>query len=153
MITEKEKKYLETLTGTRDEYIEQEDQLKKKITYSSYISAICLVAIPVATFWNVFDGGLVILLTAIIAFCEFYIKFNKINQKLDLLNYVITNLNIEYYRYYYECKDYSDEKDREKMFQMFVERTTDTIKAIELQLNNKFDMEAIKKIKYDEKDY
>ena len=39
------------------------------------------------------------------------------------------------------------------MFQMFVERTTVTIKAIELQLNNKFDMEAIKKIKYDEKDY
>lgn len=151
MISEKEKKYLETLTGTRDEYIEQEDLLKEKIKWSSYISAFCLVTIPVATFWNIFNGGLVILLTAIIAFCEFYMKFNKINQKLDLLNYIITNLNIEYYRYYYDCKDYSNE-DREKMFQLFVERTTDAIKTTELQLNNKFDMDAIKKINYESKD-
>lgn len=150
MISSNESNYLKILEGTRNEYIEQEESLEKKLKCYSYISAFCLVSIPVVTFWNVFNGGVVIILTAIIAFCEFYIKFNKINYRLDLLNRVITYLNIEYYRYYYDCNEYSSE-DREKTFQTFVERTTELIQTTELQLNNQFDMEATNKIKYDVK--
>lgn len=87
-------KFLNDLTKTRDDYIDQENSMKKCLKISSYIRAISLLLIPVFTFWNFLNGGLVIILTAIISFTEFYIKFNKFDYKLNLLNIVITNLDI-----------------------------------------------------------
>ena len=71
-------KFLNDLTKTRDDYIDQENSMKKCLKISSYIRAISLLLIPVFTFWNFLNGGLVIILTAIISFTEFYIKFNKL---------------------------------------------------------------------------
>lgn len=150
MKSDKEIKYLKILTGTREDYMEHEKKLLLSVKIASYLSAISLVLIPVSTFWNVLDGGAVMLLTAIIAFFEFYLKFNKVEQKLSLLNSAITNLNIEYYSYYYDCNEYST-KENDKRFQLFVEKTTTIIKTTELQLNNNLDMEALKNIEYTSK--
>lgn len=103
-------KFLNDLTKTRDDYIDQENSMKKCLKISSYIRAISLLLIPVFTFWNFLNGGLVIILTAIISFTEFYIKFNKFDYKLNLLNIVITNLDMEYYLYHNMCGCYSSKK-------------------------------------------
>ena len=66
-------KFLNDLTKTRDDYIDQENSMKKCLKISSYIRAISLLLIPVFTFWNFLNGGLVIILTAIISFTESYI--------------------------------------------------------------------------------
>lgn len=145
-ITEKE--YLDILVKTRNDYIAQEKEFKKRLKIASYFNAFCLVMIPVFTFWNYLDGGVVILLTALISLSEFYIKFNKFADKLILVNQAITLLNMEYYNYYYNVGKYKEEKN----FEHFVEETTKLIEKIELQLNNSYDMDAIKKIDYKSKD-
>lgn len=45
-------KFLNDLTKTRDDYIDQENSMKKCLKISSYIRAISLLLIPVFTFWN-----------------------------------------------------------------------------------------------------
>ncbi len=146
-----EKEFLDILLATRDEYMSQEEDFKKRLKYSNYLRAGCLVLIPVFTFWNYLDGGAVILLTAVISLTEFYIKFNKFEEKLHLLNSVITNLNNEYYNYYYDCKEYAN-IDANNKFTTFVTNTTNLIKETELKLNNNYDVEdAIKKINYKSK--
>lgn len=143
-----ESDYLEKLTATRTEYEKQEKKMKRKLKISSYISAGCLVLIPVFTFWNYWDGGAVIILTAVISFAEFYVKFNKFEEKLNLVNIAITGLNNEYYNYYYDCKEYEN-VNSEKKFTNFVTNTTNLIKETELKLNNNYNTEeAIKKIDY-----
>lgn len=47
-------KFLNDLTKTRDDYIDQENSMKKCLKISSYIRAISLLLIPVFTFWNFF---------------------------------------------------------------------------------------------------
>lgn len=144
-------KFLNDLTKTRDDYIDQENSMKKCLKISSYIRAISLLLIPVFTFWDFLNGGLVIILTAVISFTEFYTKFNKFDYKLNLLNRAITSLDMEYYRYHYECEDYSSE-DGINNFKIFVEKTTLMIEETELKLNNKYDMSATKNIRYTSKD-
>lgn len=144
-------KFLSDLTKTRADYIDQENSMKKCLKISSYIRAISLLLIPVFTFWNFLNGGLVIILTAIISFTEFYIKFNKFDYKLNLLNIVITNLDMEYYLYHNMCGCYSS-KNNSKNFKLFVKTTTLMVKEIELKLNNKYDMDAAKNIRYTSKD-
>ena len=139
--------FLNDLTKTRDDYIDQENSMKKCLKTSSYIRAISLLLIPVFTFWNFLNGGLVIILTAIISFTEFYIKFNKFEYKLNLLNMAITNLDMEYYRYHYECGDYSSKNNIEN-FKMFVKITTLIIEETDLKINNKYDIDATKNIRY-----
>lgn len=143
--------FLEILSGTRDDYADQEEKAKSRFEKSTYIRAICLILIPVFTFWNCLNGGVVILLTAVISFNEFYVKFNRFEEKLHLLNSVITSLNNEYYNYYYDCKEYAS-IDSDNKFTTFVERTTTLIKETDLKLNNNYNTEdAIKKINYKSK--
>lgn len=142
-----EEEFLDILSNTRADYESQEKEAKTQLKTSTYIRAGCLVLIPVATFWNWFNGGIVIILTAIISFTEFYVKFNRLEEKLHLLNIAITNLNNEYYNYYYDCKDYSNIDDDKKL-KTFIENATFTIKDTELKLNNNYDTDATKKIDY-----
>ena len=138
--------YFKHLIKVQNQYIKQEKTAKICLKIFTFGRALLLASIPVVICFDVYSNEIIIVITAILAFLEFLTNFFDYDKKLILLNEALCDINYQYYSYIHDLGIYkglsSDECDR-----LFVEETLKISDNMDKKTNNKYNMDAINKMK------
>ncbi|MEG2908131.1 MAG: hypothetical protein RR945_02830 [Erysipelotrichaceae bacterium] len=110
----------------------------------SYIRAVCVAFIPFLLIIDIHAKVIVSGLAVISTACEFFIRFNGYDKKINALNYVTSSLTHDYNLYSEKCGIYDVPSIEAK--KLYVEKTSEIIRDTDIKTFRQYDPNAIDSI-------